>query len=295
MNINVMSISEFIEKIIRSIDPNSSGPIELLMKIMSILIMVFVIIAIFNIIQLVTGRLLKKRLSQQRNFLIKKGIRYTGFAMAALFFFKSIGIDTSALLGAAGVIGIALGFAAQTYVSSFISGFFLLSEKPFLVGDAVMIDRVVGVVLSVDMLSVKIRTFDNLYVRIPNEIIFKSNLINLSRFPIRRLDIIFNVTYQTDLEKVRDILVDIAAKNTYVLDNPAPFFRVEHFDRAGPNINFNVWFDRSHILETRTTMYMAIQKRFLEENIELPYQKVDIKVNSAGINEEIINYQGVSQ
>ena len=256
---------------------------ELVLRVLGSILMAFAIIVMFNVVQLVIGRLLKNRISFQRTFIVKKTIKYTGFAMAVLFLFGSMGIDTTALLGAAGIIGIAVGFAAQTTVSSFISGFFLLSEKPFQVGDVIRVDTLVGEVLSVDVLSVKVRTFDNLYVRLPNETLFKSNLVNLTRFPIRRLDIIFNVTYQADLEKVRDILTGIADENPYVLDNPAPHFRVDQFDRVGPMINLTVWFDRTQLLEVRTSMYMAVQKRLAEEGVEIPYQKFDIKVEGTGI------------
>ena len=282
MNIN---INEIIESVINHI--YNLEPLELVSKIFGTIIMVFVIIIFFNLIQLFIGRLLKNRLSPQRTFFVRKGIKYTGFTMAVLFLFRSMGLDTNAILGAAGIVGIAVGFAAQTTVSSFISGVFLVSEKPFHVGDVIRVDNILGVVLSVDLLSVKIRTFDNLYIRVPNETLFKSNVTTLTRFPIRRLDIILNVTYQADLEKVRDVLLDIAANNPYVLDNPAPLFRVDQFDRVGPLIVLNVWFDTSQLLETRTSMFMTIQKRFAEENIELPYQKVDIIVNNGEIKAEI--------
>jgi small-conductance mechanosensitive channel len=277
-------MDEFMQAIMRHID--AADAFDLFVRVIGALIMVFAIIVFFNLIQFVIARLLKNKLNAQRTFIVRKGIKYTGFVMAVLFLFRTMGLDTSALLGAAGVIGIAVGFAAQTTASSFISGFFLLSEKPFQVGDAIKVDDIFGEVLSVDTLSVKIRTFDNLYVRIPNEALFKSNVINLTRFPVRRLDLIFHLTYQADLYKAREILMDIAAKDSYVLDNPAPFFRVELFDRAGPMINFNVWFEKTSLLETRTSMYMAIQKRFADENIELPYQKVDVKVDGGEILKE---------
>jgi small-conductance mechanosensitive channel len=279
-----MDIEEFIEAVLDHID--SAGPFDLLIRIVSTLLIVFVIIITFNLIQLIMGKILKKHVTPQRTFMVRKIIKYTGFVMGLLFLFKNMGIDTSALLGAAGIVGIAVGFAAQTSVSSFISGLFLLSEKPFQVGDAIMVDTILGVVLSVDLLSVKIRTFDNLYVRIPNETIFKSNVTTLTRFPIRRLDLVFNVSYQEDLERVQRILMDIAAKDPFVLDNPAPLFRVDQFDRAGVVIIFNVWFDKNYVLETKTSMFMAIKKRFDEEHIALPYQKVDIRISSGACNEE---------
>jgi len=252
-------------------------PIELALRILGALLMAFAIIVAFNIVQLAIGRLLRNRLNSQRTFIVRKTIKYTGFVMAVLSLFGSMGINTSALLGAAGVIGIAVGFAAQTSVSSLISGFFLLSEKPFQVGDVIRAGDMLGEVLSVDILSVKLRTFDNLYARIPNETLFKSNLINLTRFPIRRLDVLFNVTFKEDLERLRELLFAIAEENPYALDNPAPNFRVDQIDDVGPLINFNVWFEKSQLLEIRTSMYMAVQKRFAEEQIEIPRKKLDVR------------------
>ncbi|MDR2517865.1 MAG: mechanosensitive ion channel family protein [Spirochaetaceae bacterium] len=272
-----MSVSEFIAAVLARLD--SAGPFDLLVRIVCAVLMAAVIIILFNLLQFIAGRLLKNRANPRRTFMIRKGIRYTGFVMGMLFLFKSMGIDTSALLGAAGVAGIALGFAAQTSVSSIISGLFLLSEKPFEAGDAIVVDNLMGEVLSIDLLSVKLRTFDNLYVRIPNETLFKSSVTNLTRFPIRRLDVAFTVSYAEDLERVRDAALDVAAKEPYVLENPAPLFRVDQFDRAGAAVIFNVWFDRNYILETKTAMFMGIKKRFDQEHIELPYQKIDIKVS----------------
>jgi len=273
------ALHDLIETVTRHMD--GMMPLDLVLRVLGALFAAFVVIMFFNAVQLLIGRLLRNRVSSQRTFIIRKTVKYTGFVIAVFSLFSGIGIDTSALLGAAGIIGIAVGFAAQTTVSSFISGFFLLSEKPFQVGDVIRVDDILGEVLSVDVLSVKVRTFDNLYVRLPNETLFKSNLVNLTRFPIRRLDVQMNVTYRQDLEKLRDVLLGIADANPCVLDNPAPVFRVDRLDRAGPMINFNVWFEKSQILETRTSMYMDIQKRFAEEGIEIPHEKLDIRLDGA--------------
>lgn len=279
-----MNPNDFIKDIEKRII--ETNPSEIFISALSALLMAFVIIMVFNLLQLLLGRALKKKLSEQRNFLLRKGIKYTGVVVALLFVFKNMGIDTSAILGAAGVVGIVLGFAAQTTVASCISGFFLLSEKPFKVGDAIQVDTLMGVVMSVDLLSVKLRTFDNLFVRIPNETIIKANLITLTRHAIRRLDLAFSVAYKTNLEQAREVLMDLATKNTYVLDNPAPLFRVDKFDERGIGIIMSVWFDRNFVLETKTSVLMDIKRRFDEERIELTYQKVDIGIVPARFSEE---------
>ncbi|MDR2398439.1 MAG: mechanosensitive ion channel family protein [Spirochaetaceae bacterium] len=263
-------------------------PLDLMVRIMQTLVMVLAIILVFNLIQFILGKLLKGRFSKERIFIVKKGIRYTGLVMAVLFVFKTMGIDTSAILGAAGVAGIVFGFAAQTSMSSLISGLFILSEHPFQVGDAITVNTITGIVMSIDLLSVKIRTYDNLYVRIPNETIIKSNLITITRFPIRRMDLSLTIPYAEDLERVREVLLDVAAKNLYCLDNPAPLFGIDKFDRTGVIVLFGVWFEKTNYWNIRNSILMAVKQRFEEEDIEIPYQKLDISINHDAFSPEVL-------
>ncbi|MDR2758377.1 MAG: mechanosensitive ion channel family protein [Spirochaetaceae bacterium] len=269
----------------------NSDPLEFLSRLISMILMVVLILLIFKLIQAAVSKGLKGRITEQRAFMVRKGINYTGMVLAILFVFKNLGVDMSAILGAAGVAGIVFGFAAQTSMSSLISGFFLLSEKPFQLGDAIKVDDITGIVLSVDLLSVKIRTYDNLFVRIPNETIIKSNLTTITRFPIRRLDISFAVAYKEDLERVQNLLFSLAQKNIYSLDNPAPFFGIDKFDSSGIAIIFCLWFEKSNFWNLKNSIIIDIKKSFEEEHIEIPYQKIDITINqdSAQSGEERFN------
>ncbi|MDR2210908.1 MAG: mechanosensitive ion channel family protein [Spirochaetaceae bacterium] len=269
-----MNIEAITGGITRSLQ--DANPMDIILKLAGIILAAFSILVVFNLIQFFLGKFLKGRISDQRNFMIKKGIRYTGFVLALLFVFRRMGIDTTALLGAAGIAGIVIGFAAQTSVSSLISGFFLLSEKPFTVGDTIKVDNITGVVLSVDLLSVKLQTFDNLFVRIPNETISKSTLITITRFPIRRLDLSFSVAYKEDLERVGNVLLELAAANRYCLENPAPFFGVDSFGDSGINLIFNLWFEKSNFWNLKNSILTGIKKRFETEGIEIPCQKITI-------------------
>ena len=148
-------------------------------------------------------------------------------------------------------------------------------------GDVIKIDNILGVVLSVDSLSVKLRTFDNLFMRIPNETIIKSNLTTITRFPIRRLDVTFSVSYRENLEKLRDTLFRIAAENQYCLENPEPLFIIDRFSDSGFVILFALWFESSNFLNLKTSISIDIKKRFDAEGIELPHRKIDITVDTA--------------
>jgi small-conductance mechanosensitive channel len=280
-------MNTFISNIISDIFQDTD-PLTILGRFISLALTIFFIIVVFNVVQLIVGKIIKGRINDTHVMMVRKGIKYTGMIMAALFLFKSLGIDTSAILGAAGVAGIAVGFAAQTSISSFISGLFLISEKPCQVGDVITVGNVTGVVLSIDLLSVKLRTFDNLFVRIPNETILKGNLTTVTRFPIRRLSLSLSVAYKEDLEQVRAILMDLASKNIYCLKNPAPFFGFDTFGDSGCFLLFNVWFEKDNFWNLKNSLLMAIKKSFEAQDIEIPYQKIDINISNSvtGINEE---------
>jgi small-conductance mechanosensitive channel len=280
----------FLSKLWSEMYKNADPP-EVLGRILVTALTALLILLVFKLLQIAVGRAVKGRLNEQRTFMVRKGINYAGLVLAVLFVFKSMGVDMSAILGAAGVAGIVFGFAAQTSMSSLISGFFLLSEKPFQVGDAIKVEDISGVVLSVDFLSVKIRTYDNLFVRIPNETIIKSNLTTVTRFPIRRLDLAFTVARTEDPEQVRDLLLSLAQKNIYALDNPAPFFGIDKIDGMGTTVLFCLWFEKTNFWDLKNSIIIDIKRAFEEAHIEIPYQKIDITLNqdSAGTGGERIN------
>ena len=131
-------------------------------------------------------RVLEKRLSQHRTMVLRRIAYYVVLALFLVSALNQIGLELSVVLGAAGILSVAVGFASQTSMSNLISGLFLIWENPFSMGDTVNIDDVTGEVVGIDLLSVKLRTADNLYVRIPNEKLIRSNVTTLTKFPIRR-------------------------------------------------------------------------------------------------------------
>lgn len=245
-------------------------------KIFGTFFTILFVLLVFGIIQRVVVKMVASRISEPRTLVIKRIIRYTGFVVAIMTLFNALGIDLSALLGAAGIAGIAVGFAAQTSVSNVISGLFLISEKPFQLGDVIQVGDVSGIVQSIDFLSIKIQTFDNRYIRVPNETLIKTNLINVTRFPIRRLDVWVSVAYPSDLERVRSILLEVSAKNPYALDNPEPLIVLDKFDTSGINILLGLWFEKTQYLNLKNSIMIDIHTRFAQEGIEIPYPKLDV-------------------
>ncbi len=216
-------------------------------------------------------RFSKKHFSPHSSLLIGKGIFYGGTAIILLMALSDLGFQLTALLGAAGIAGVAIGFASQTSLSNIISGLFLVWEKPFGVGDAIKVGDHVGAVFSIDLMSIKLRTFDNRFVRIPNEQIIKGQMINITRFPIRRLDINLGVAYKEDVGRVMKVLREVADANPYCLDEPEPIIIFQEFGNSSLDFLFGVWFAKTDLLLLRNSIMKEIKERFDAEGIEIPF------------------------
>jgi small-conductance mechanosensitive channel len=243
----------------------------------TIALTVLFIFVVFNLVKIVVLRVTRGKINEHRALMLRKAFQYAAWVIAVLFVFKSLGIDSSAILGAAGIAGVAIGFAAQTSMSNLISGLFLLSEKPCEVGDVITVDTATGIVLSIDLLSVKLRTFDNLFIRIPNEMIIRTNLINITRFPIRRLEIAFNMPYQETVDRARTLLFSLAEQNQYCLKTPAPFFAITGLDTNGVNISLYIWFDKTKFMDLRNTFLESMLAAFKENGIMFSAQRVVVE------------------
>lgn len=217
------------------------------------------------------ARIVDKKTDLHRTMLLKRGTYHLILILFLITALHQVGFNLSVLLGAAGIFSVAIGFASQTSASNLISGLFLVAERPFTVGDVIRVGTTTGEVLSIDTLSVKLRTFDNLFVRIPNESLIKSEVTTLTRFPIRRADLLVGVAYKEDLSKVRAILEEVADKNPLSLEEPKPRYIFQGFGESSLDIQFSVWAKRENFLDLKNSIYSEIKTAFDEQGIEIPF------------------------
>jgi small-conductance mechanosensitive channel len=199
------------------------------------------------------------------------------FVIAAL---REMGFHLSVLLGAAGILTVAIGFAAQTSASNLISGIFLIGEGAFAIGDYIRVGQTEGEVLAIDLLSIKLCTADNLFVRIPNEQIIKSEVINYTRFEIRRLAIPLRIAWREDIGRVRALLLRIAEDNPHCLDEPAPLVTLQNFGESLINLQFAVWVRRENYIAVRDQLQERIKDAFEQAGMAIPYPQ--FMLNSVG-------------
>ncbi|MCQ2240804.1 mechanosensitive ion channel family protein [Treponema sp.] len=248
-----------------------------LMKVVVAFISVLVFYVIYRIIKHIIKKQAAPRVEKHTYMLINKFVSYIFYVIIVMYILSLFGINLKAIWGAAGVAGLALGFAAQTSVSNLISGVFVLSEKAMKVGDFIQVGDVFGTVDSVGLLSVRVHTLDNQMVRIPNSSVINSNLVNFNHYDIRRFVFEMPVSYDSNMEKALEVAQSIPAKCPVVLQDPAP---CAYFDGFGDAINIKiaVWFSSSDLINAKNQMYRAIVNTCREQGIEIPYTHYDVKI-----------------
>ena len=222
-----------------------------------------------------------ERLGAQGTMVVKKLIRYIGYAFAFILALNHMGLNLGAVLGAAGVAGIAVGFAAQTSLSNIISGFFMIGERPFELGDIIEVDGIAGKVDTIGLLALTLRTFDNRSVRIPNETLVKTKLINITRHPIRRFNLDIGVAYDENIGHVLKVMHEVAETNLQCLNEPDPLIIFTGFGDSSLNFLLGAWCVQEDYGTLRNTLPRELKERFDKENIEIPFPHMTLAAGKA--------------
>lgn len=223
-------------------------------------------------------RVSKEKQTPQQSMLISKFVKYAFYIILVIYILSCFGIKLSAIWGAAGIAGVAIGFAAQTSISNLISGLFVLGEHIMKVGDTISVGGITGNVDSVDLLSVKVHTPDNQLVRIPNSSVINSNLTNTSFFVRRRMTFTISTSYDTDMNKALEALLEVPACCPTILKNPAPAAWFESFSENGISLTLAVWFKNDDFLKTRNDCFIAIKKAYDNAKINIPVNRLKVSL-----------------
>lgn len=186
--------------------------------------------------------------------LFRRAMSYTVLFIFLMVALSELGFHSGVLIAVAGVLSVAIGFASQASTSNFISGLFLLGEKSLKVGDIVAVQGTRGEVISIDWLAIKLRTFDNLYVRVPNDDLIKGHVINFSKFAIRRIDIQMWLALDTDNVALESLLLKVAAQHEMILHDPKPeLFRLG-VGVLGVQVQWSVWTQQDGFFTARSKL-----------------------------------------
>ncbi len=214
---------------------------------------------------------LKERVSKDHLENINKFVTYGIFIAAIIWTLPSLGLDPSGLLVAGGIVGVVIGFASQSTVGNLVSGILLMFERPVKIGDKVDIDGNRGYVEDIQILSTRIRTFDGLYVRIPNEKVFTNNITNYVGNAVRRFEYVIGVRYSDDANKVIEIIKKLIDNHPLALKRPHPTVFVDNLGDNSVNIIARIWGTPNEWYDVKMDLLWKIKKTLEDEGIEIAF------------------------
>jgi len=216
-------------------------------------------------------RYLRDKFDKDMLGILLKGSYYGIVIIAVILALPILGINTSGLLVAGGVTGIVLGFASQSIVGNLISGLFIMAERPIKIGSQVEIDQVKGFVEDIGVMSTILRSYDGLYIRIPNEKVFTTNIINISANIARRIEYTIGIRYSDDAEKAIKIIGDLIEDHPFVLKKPTPDVYVDTLGENSVNIVVKAWAPVSQWYATKKELLWKIKTSLEKDGIRVPF------------------------
>ncbi|MEA1994041.1 MAG: mechanosensitive ion channel family protein [Euryarchaeota archaeon] len=220
----------------------------------------------------------KKRLDKHGQNILKKIVSYLVIIIFTMEALRNLGLDFSGVLVAGGILGIVLGFASQTVVSNLISGVFMYFDKPLKIGDYVVVEDISGVVMEIEILSTRIRTWDGNLIRIPNEKLFNSIIENRVSNAVRRIEVSVGIAYKEDINKAIESIKNVLDEYPYVLVEPTPLIYVDELGDSSVNINIRVWSPNEYALKTKWGLLKPIKEALDREGIEIPFPQQDVHI-----------------
>ena len=200
-------------------------------------------------------------------------INYFIYIIVILFTFQNIGINVTAIFAASAALLVGVGLALQTFIQDIISGIFILVDQSVHVGDIIEVEGQVGKVENIKLRTTRAVTRENKVLIIPNHKFLISTLFNWTENGvITKESVAVGVSYDTDIDQVTQLLLDLAAQNKKILENPKPFVIFEDFgDNA---LNFQLFFALKSSFESnivKSELRYSIFRAFKREKIEIPF------------------------
>jgi small-conductance mechanosensitive channel len=246
------------------------GHVRLIDLIFSVSILVLTIV-VAKALSLYIKRFLKERVNKDHLQMIGKIVSFCVYIIGFFSAFAVLGLNLTGFLFAGSIAGIVIGFASQSIVGNFISGLFLIIERPMKIGDQINVDDIMGFVEDIRILSTMIRTYDGIFVRIPNQTVFTTKVTNYVGNIVRRFEYTVGIRYSDDADKAISVIKDVLEDHPFALKNPNPQIFVEDLGDNAVDIVVRTWAPVSEWYNLKMTLLWKIKKTLEVNGIEIAF------------------------
>jgi len=235
-----------------------------------VLIILVLAVVLAKAVVLRLRRTLRDRLRRDLLEILAKVVYYAIISVAAVMALPLLGINPSGFLVAGGIAGLVVGIASQKVVGNFVSGVFLLVERPVKIGDQVSLGDVSGTVVDIHLISTTIRTFDGLLVRVPNERVFTSSIARFSVNVARRVEYEVRIGYSADVERAREVIIEVVEAHPFALKSPAPQVFVDRLGDSAVVLRVRAWAPSTEWSRVRAELLEKIKRALEDAGVEIP-------------------------
>lgn len=207
-------------------------------------------------------------------------INFGGKTLVVITAIAVMGVEMSSFVAIIASAGVAIGLALQGSLSNIAGGILLIVFKPFKVGDYILVGGEEGTVTDMNLFYTILKKPDNVTINLPNGIVSNSPLENLSVETVRRVDFTLSAARDTDVERVKKLLLAVASSHELVLTDPAPFCRLSQFGENGIDFTLRVWVKKEDYWTVNFDIKEDIDKVFKHEGIKIPYRQIDIHMDA---------------
>ena len=231
------------------------------------------------------GFLIKKIFSKTRadgamlTFIVSI-IRILIVILAVLVAASVLELSTSGLLVSLGTVALAIGLALKDSFANLANGILIIINKPFRRGDYVSINGIEGKVHNIKLLTVELITFANVKIVLPNNTVLNGNIINYSALAIRRVDMEFSVAYGSDMDKVEQVLRDVASNHPQVLKSMKINIYMKSHDNSAITYSVKVWANNGDYFSVTHSFPRLVYDAFEKEGITIPFNQLDVHLDN---------------
>lgn len=252
------------------------------------LVQFIVIVIVFYLLSIVAGKAAEKSLARSKNlsvllrdFLVM-GIRRLVLFIGLFVGLSALEVNVGPVLAVVGAAGFVIAFALQNSLSNFASGILMLIYRPFDIGDVVDVAGILGTVESMNLLSTQMRTLDNKLVVVPNNSVWGDVITNVTGSTKRRVDMVFGIGYDDDIDKAQAILEKLVDDHDLVLKDPEPVVKLHELGDSSVNFICRPWVRPDDYWTVYWDITRSVKKTFDAEGVSIPFPQRDVHLYPAG-------------